>query len=69
MPFEPRSRVMWEIELQPGGVCKLTVIRDQLEGSSKTAASVSGGWMFIISGLQTLLETGEPLGRRSIGAD
>jgi hypothetical protein len=62
---EPSSRVTWEIEPQPGGVCKLTVIHDQLEGSPQTAASVSGGWMFVISGLKTLLETGEPLAQRS----
>jgi uncharacterized protein YndB with AHSA1/START domain/DNA-binding transcriptional ArsR family regulator len=65
MAAEPPSRVTWEIEPQPGGVCKLTVVHDQLEGSPKTAASVSGGWMFIISGLKTLLETGEPLADRS----
>jgi len=58
---EERSRVTWEIEEQTGGVCRLTVIHDQLEGAPKTAASVSGGWMFIISGLKTVLETGEPL--------
>lgn len=58
---EERSRVTWEIEEQPGGVCRLTVIHDQLEGAPKTAASVSGGWMFIISGLKTVVETGEPL--------
>jgi uncharacterized protein YndB with AHSA1/START domain/DNA-binding transcriptional ArsR family regulator len=66
---EPASRVTWEIDPQPGGISKLTVIHDQLEGSPKTAASVSGGWMFIISGLKTLLETGEPLVGRSTGAD
>jgi len=66
---ELHSRVTWEIEPQPGGVCRLTVIHDQLEGSPKTAASVSGGWMFIISGLKTLLETGEPLGQRSVGGE
>ena len=32
---------------------------DQLESSPKTAASVSGaGWMMVLSGLKTLLETG-----------
>lgn len=66
---EPASRVTWEIEPQPGDVCKLTVIHDQLERSPKTAASVSGGWMFVISGLKTLLETGEPLTQRSVGAN
>jgi uncharacterized protein YndB with AHSA1/START domain len=66
---EPPSRVAWEIEPQPDGVCKLTVVHDQLESSPKTAASVSGGWMFIISGLKTLLETGQPLAPRSTGSD
>jgi uncharacterized protein YndB with AHSA1/START domain len=61
MAAEERSRVTWEIEEQPGGVCKLTVVHDQLDGAPKTAASVSGGWMFIISGLKTVLETGEAL--------
>jgi uncharacterized protein YndB with AHSA1/START domain len=64
---EPPSRVTWEIEAQPGGVSRLTVIHDQLEQSPKTAASVSGGWMFVISGLKTLLETGKPLSERSVG--
>jgi uncharacterized protein YndB with AHSA1/START domain len=59
---EDTSRVTWEIEAQDGGVCKLTVVHDQLEGAPKTAASVSGaGWMMVLSGLKTLLETGESL--------
>ena len=65
---EPPSRVTWEIEPQPGGVTRLTVVHDQLEQSPKTAESVSGGWMFVISGLKTYLETGRPLADRSIGA-
>ena len=65
---EPASRVTWEIEPQPGGVTKLTVVHDELQGSPKTAASVSGGWMFVISGLKTLLETGQPLAERSTGS-
>ena len=59
---EAPSRVTWEIEPQEGGVSKLTLVHDQLEESPKTAASVSGpGWMFVLSGLKTLLETGQPL--------
>jgi uncharacterized protein YndB with AHSA1/START domain len=62
MGAEPASRVTWEIEPGEHGVCKLTVIHDQLERSPKTAGSVYGaGWMFVLSGLKTLLETGEPL--------
>ncbi|HEX5469852.1 MAG TPA: SRPBCC family protein [Gaiellaceae bacterium] len=58
---EETSRVTWEIEAQDGGVTKLTLVHDQLEGAPKTAESVAGGWMFVLSGLKTLLETGEPL--------
>ena len=58
---EAESRVTWEIEPQDGDYCLLTVTHDQLEGALKTAESVSGGWMFVLSGLKTLLETGEPL--------
>ena len=60
---EEPSRVTWEIEPAEDGVSLLTVVHDQLEGAPKTAASVAGpGWMRVLSGLKTLLETGEPLG-------
>ena len=59
---EPTSRVTWEIEPQEGGYCLLTVTHDELENSPKTAESVSGtGWIMVLSGLKTLLETGQPL--------
>jgi uncharacterized protein YndB with AHSA1/START domain len=58
---EEPSRVTWEIEPQDDGVTRLTLVHDQLEGAPKTAESVAGGWMFVLSGLKTLLETGEPL--------
>lgn len=59
---EPESRVTWEIELREEGLCLVTVIHDQLDASPRTAASVAGsGWAFVVSGLKTLLETGEPL--------
>jgi uncharacterized protein YndB with AHSA1/START domain len=59
---EPESRVTWEITPQEGGHCLLTVVHDRLEHSPKTAERVSGaGWMMVLSGLKTVLETGEPL--------
>ena len=59
---EPFSRVTWEIEQQENGTTLLTVVHDRLEDSPKTAESVSGtGWMHVLSGLKTLLETGKPL--------
>jgi uncharacterized protein YndB with AHSA1/START domain len=58
---EPHSRVTWELEPAGEGVTKLTVVHDQLEASPKTAANVAGGWSYVLSGMKTLLETGEPL--------
>jgi uncharacterized protein YndB with AHSA1/START domain len=62
MAEEEPSRVTWEIEPQEDGTTLLTVVHDQLEGAPKTAEGVSGiGWMYVLSGLKTLLETGKPL--------
>jgi uncharacterized protein YndB with AHSA1/START domain len=59
---EEPSRVTWELEPQEGGYTLLTVTHDQLEGAPRTAESVNGvGWMMVLSGLKTLLETGKPL--------
>jgi len=59
---EDPSRVTWEIEEKDGGLSLLTVVHDKLEGAPKTAASVAGpGWMMVLSGMKTLLETGKPL--------
>jgi uncharacterized protein YndB with AHSA1/START domain len=55
---EGTSRVTWEIE-PVGDSCRLTVTHDQLrEGASD---ELYGGWPMILSGLKTLLETGELL--------
>jgi len=55
---EGTSRVTWEIE-PVGDSCRLTVTHDQLrEGASD---ELYGGWPMILSGLKTLLETGENL--------
>jgi uncharacterized protein YndB with AHSA1/START domain len=65
MGNEEESRVTWEIEPREDGVCLLTVVHDRLEGAPKTAASVAGvGWMYVLSGLKTLLETGTALAGR-----
>jgi hypothetical protein len=54
--------VTFDLEPQEGGVTLLTITHDRLERSPKTAEGVSGaGWMFVISGLKTYLETGEEL--------
>jgi uncharacterized protein YndB with AHSA1/START domain/DNA-binding transcriptional ArsR family regulator len=52
------TRVTWEIE-PVGTSCRLTVTHDQLPESAN--AQLYGGWPMILSGLKTLLETGEQL--------
>jgi uncharacterized protein YndB with AHSA1/START domain len=55
---EETSRVTWEIE-PVGDSCRLTVVHDELhEGAND---ELYGGWPMILSGLKTLLETGETL--------
>jgi uncharacterized protein YndB with AHSA1/START domain len=55
---EGTSRVTWEIK-PVGDSCQLTVIHDQLRDGAN--GEVYGGWPQILSGLKTLLETGESL--------
>ena len=55
---EATSRVTWEIE-QVADSCRLTVIHDQLRDDAH--GEIYGGWPQILSGLKTLLETGELL--------
>ena len=52
------SRVTWELE-PVGDSCRLTVIHDQLPADANP--ELYGGWPMILSGLKTLLETGEEL--------
>jgi uncharacterized protein YndB with AHSA1/START domain len=52
------SRVTWEIE-PVGDSCKLVVVHDQLPEAAHP--EIYGGWPQILSGLKTLLETGERL--------
>ena len=52
------TRVSWEIE-PVGSSCRLTVVHDQLP--EDVNAEIYGGWPMVLSGLKTLLETGELL--------
>ncbi|MGQ0561106.1 MAG: ArsR/SmtB family transcription factor [Gemmatimonadota bacterium] len=55
---EGTSRVTWEVE-PVGDSCRLRVTHDQLrEGAND---ELYGGWPMVLSGLKTLLETGELL--------
>jgi uncharacterized protein YndB with AHSA1/START domain/DNA-binding transcriptional ArsR family regulator len=52
------SRVTWEIT-PVGDSCRLVLIHDRLPENA--APELYGGWPMILSGLKTLLETGESL--------
>ena len=66
------TTLTYEIDPQPGGVCRLTLTHDLTnaprmalitDGSSEGEGG--GGWPWVLSGLKTLLETGAPLENRS----
>ena len=55
---EGTSRITWEIE-QVADSCRLTLTHDQLRENAN--GELYGGWPMILSGLKTLLESGESL--------
>ncbi len=55
---EEPSRLTFEIE-QMGAACRLVLTHEEM--GPATEAYVEGGWATILSGLKTLLETGEEL--------
>ncbi|MGH9129713.1 MAG: SRPBCC family protein [Acidimicrobiales bacterium] len=69
MAAEGFTRLTYEIVEGKGGVTKLTIVHD-LEGAPKLALLMSGqmedlgaggGWPWVLSGLKTLLETGDAM--------
>ncbi len=68
MTDEPATRLTYEIEEWPGGVCRLTLTHDVT--GAPMAASITngevreagGGWTWVLSDLKTLLETGSVMG-------
>lgn len=57
---DPPVRMTWEIA-PSGELCKLTVTTDGVVPGSATESQFQGGIGFIVSGLKTLLETGEAM--------
>jgi uncharacterized protein YndB with AHSA1/START domain len=73
MAAEGFTRLTCEIAAGKSGVTKVTVIHE-LEGAPKLAVLLSGemedrgaggGWSWVLSGLKTVLETGDTLDARS----
>ena len=57
---ESPSRCTWTIE-ERGAATLLTLVHDRFDGETSTFKSVAHGWVPILSGLKTLLETGRPI--------
>jgi hypothetical protein len=57
---ERRSKVTFEIE-PLGQMVKLTVVHDDFGPGSTVVEMVGDGWPHLLSGLKTLLETGDTL--------
>ena len=57
---ESPSRCTWSIEPR-GDATLLTLTHDEFDGETATYRSVAHGWVPVLSGLKTLLETGKPL--------
>ncbi|MGD0609844.1 MAG: SRPBCC family protein [Streptosporangiaceae bacterium] len=55
---ERRSKVTFDIE-PAGEMVKLTVVHDDFEPGSAVLGGIAEGWPRILSGLKTLLETGD----------
>jgi len=59
-PDDAPSRVTWSLE-ERGAATLLTLVHDEFESETSTYRSVEHGWVPILSGLKTLLETGRSL--------
>lgn len=56
------SKCTYDITEVMPGVVKLSVVHEDFDGETATYTSVAQGWMVILSGLKTLVETGQPMG-------
>jgi uncharacterized protein YndB with AHSA1/START domain len=62
---EAPSTVVWEIVPVAGtDTCCVTLVHEDFGGLSKTWARTQHGWPRVLSGLKSLLETGDALGLR-----
>jgi uncharacterized protein YndB with AHSA1/START domain/DNA-binding transcriptional ArsR family regulator len=67
MENDDESRVTYEIQ-QQGDCCRLTLTHDEFAGETATYQNTGNGWPGILSGLKTLLETGQPLNYNPMAA-
>lgn len=61
MSEEPPSRVEWLVEPVGDGLTRLRLEHGDLALSPLTWANVKDGWVYVLDGLKTVIETGESL--------
>ena len=61
MSEEPPSRVEWIVEPMGDGLTRLRLEHGDLALSPLTWANVKDGWVYVLDGLKTVIETGESL--------
>ena len=61
MSEEPPSRVEWIVEPVGDGLTRLRLEHGDLARSPLTWANVKDGWVYVLDGLKTVVETGESL--------
>lgn len=61
MAEEPPSRVEWTVEQVGPQLTRVRLLHGDLAFSPLTWANVKDGWVWILDGMKTLLETGRPL--------
>ena len=58
---EPPGRVEWTVEQVGDGLTRVRLVHGDLAASPRTWASVKDGWVWILDGLKTVLETDREL--------
>ncbi len=66
---EPHSRVEWLVDSAGEGLTRLRVQHSDLGRSPRTWSIVGDGWVWILDGLKTLVETGTPLPEQTVRFD
>lgn len=61
MSEEPPSRVEWTLTPAGDGLTQLDLVHGDLFRSPLTSAQVEHGWVYVLDGLKSVVETGEPL--------
>ncbi len=61
MAEEPPSRVEWSLTMAGDNLTRIDLVHGDLARSPLTWANVKDGWVWILDGMKTLLETGNDL--------